>query len=87
MENPDVLVHKVGRKIAELRRKAGLTQEELAEKLGVGWRYVSRAERGENLTLQTMVKIANALEIRVKALLNEPRDVRIKQGRPKTKRQ
>lgn len=86
MENPDVLVHKVGRKIAELRRKAGLTQEELAEKLGVGWRYVSRAERGENLTLQTMVKIANALGVRVKTLLNEPRNVEIKTGRPKKRR-
>jgi len=86
VENPDALVHKVGRKIAELRRKAGLTQEELAEKLGVGWRYVSRAERGENLTLQTMVKIANALGVRVKALLNEPRNVAIKTGRPRKRR-
>lgn len=86
VERPEILIHKVGRKIAELRRKAGLTQEELAEKLGVGWRYVSRAERGENLSLLTMAKIANALGVRVKALLNEPRTIAIKQGRPKQKR-
>jgi len=33
-EGLEVLIHK----IAELRRKAELTQEEPAEKLGVGWR-------------------------------------------------
>ncbi len=66
MEDPEILVRKVGRRIAELRRKAGLTQEALAEELGVGWRYVSRAERGENLTLQTMAKIANVFGVRVK---------------------
>jgi ribosome-binding protein aMBF1 (putative translation factor) len=39
---PERLVADVGLKIAELRRKAGLTQEELAAKLGVTARYVAR---------------------------------------------
>jgi transcriptional regulator with XRE-family HTH domain len=86
VEDPELLLRKIGRRIAELRRKAGFTQEELAEQLGVGWRYVSRAERGENLTLQTMAKIANVFGVRVKSLLNEPRSVEIKAGRPKHRR-
>jgi DNA-binding transcriptional regulator YiaG len=77
----------VGRRIHELRRKVGLTQEELAVSLRVGWRYVSRAERGEeNLTLETLARVANALGVRVKSLLNEPRTLEIKAGRPKLKR-
>ncbi len=85
MEDPEILVQKVGRRIAELRKQAGLTQEELAERLGVGWRYLSRAERGENLTLRTMAKIANVLGVEVKSLLNKPRTLAVKPGRPKRK--
>lgn len=84
MEDPKLLKKKIGRRIHELRRKAGFTQEELAVELGVGWRYVSRAERGqENLTLETMAKIATVLGVRVKSLLNEPRTLESKAGRPK----
>lgn len=86
MEDPKVLVRKVGRRIAELRKQAGLTQEELAERMGLGWRYISRAERGENLTLFTMAKIANVFEVRVKSLLNEPKSLEVKSGRPKKRR-
>lgn len=32
----------------ETRRKAGLTQDDMAEKLGIGQSYVSKLERGEN---------------------------------------
>lgn len=86
MEDPSKVILRVGRRIAELRRKSGKTQEELAEELGVGWRYVSRAERGrENLTLETLVKIATGLRVKTKDLLEEPAaDVKkIRPGRPK----
>jgi transcriptional regulator with XRE-family HTH domain len=84
VEDPEVLVLKVGRRIAELRQLAGLTQEELAEQLGVGWRYLSRAERGENLTLRTMAKIANVFGVEVRSLLKKPRSMNVsKPGRPK----
>ncbi len=40
---------KTGKFIAELRRKAGLTQQQLGEKLGVTNKTVSRWENGGSL--------------------------------------
>lgn len=37
---------KIGKLIAKLRRKKGLTQQELADKFGIGYRAVSKWERG-----------------------------------------
>ena len=85
MEDPKKLIRQVGRRIAELRHQAGKTQEEMAEELGVGWRYLSKAERGlENLTLETLAKIAGALGVRARELLDEPApDARVvRRGRP-----
>ena len=41
--------NKIGKLIAELRRKQGLTQEQLGEKVGVGFRSVSKWECGKTL--------------------------------------
>lgn len=40
---------KIGRFIAELRKSKGMTQEEMAERLGVSGKTVSRLENGRNL--------------------------------------
>ena len=40
---------KIGKLIADLRRKQGLTQEQLGEKVGVGFRSVSKWECGKTL--------------------------------------
>ena len=40
---------KIGKLIASLRNKLGLTQQELGDKIGVGFRAVSKWERGLNL--------------------------------------
>ena len=40
---------KIGRFIAELRKSKGMTQEEMAERLGVSGKTVSRWENGRNL--------------------------------------
>lgn len=40
---------KIGKLIADLRRKQGLTQEQLGEKVGVGFRAVSKWECGKTL--------------------------------------
>ena len=40
---------KIGKFIAELRRDRGMTQEQMAEKLGVSAKSVSRWENGRNL--------------------------------------
>lgn len=65
-EDPEQLIKHVGRRIAELREGAGLTQTELATRLGISPANLHRMERGDqNLTLRTMARVANALEVRV----------------------
>lgn len=49
---------KIGKLIADLRRKQGLTQEQLGEKVGVGFRAVSKWETGK-----TLPDIANINEL------------------------
>ena len=54
----------IGRRIKELRKRKGLSQESLAERAETSQNYLSRMERGtENPTLDMFIKLANALEI------------------------
>jgi transcriptional regulator with XRE-family HTH domain len=56
----------VGRRVAEIRRERRVTQEQLAERLGVAARYVQSVEYGnENLTLDSLAKLARALGVDV----------------------
>lgn len=60
-----------GKRVAELRRKTGLSQEHFAFKCGVDRTYIGTIERGEKSpTLNTIVKIANALGITKSELFN-----------------
>lgn len=53
---------KMGKRIAEIRKHKGITQETLAEKTGVCPQYLSRIECGKcKPSLETMVNIVNAL--------------------------
>ncbi|MBI4956365.1 MAG: helix-turn-helix transcriptional regulator [Myxococcales bacterium] len=70
--------------MAELRRAAGHTQASFAERLGVATKYYQRIERGlENLTLQTMERLAGALGVDLAALLERAEPVIPRRGRPK----
>ena len=52
----------VGKRLAGIRREKGLSQKELAKKMGVSQQLVSRIEKGsENIALGTIAKIAHAL--------------------------
>lgn len=54
----------IGRRIKELRKSKGLSQEKLAEKAETSPNYLSRMERGtENPTLDMLIKLTNALEV------------------------
>lgn len=69
--DPRRLLRDVGRRIAEARRRRGLTQEQLAELLRVSERYLRRIEAGEeNLTLMSLARIADKLGTPVAALLD-----------------
>lgn len=66
---------RIGTFIAELRREKNWTQEQLAEKLGVSNRSVSRWENGKTLPdLSLMYCICNVLGITIQELLNGARE-------------
>jgi len=61
----------LGKRIKELRNKKGLTQEELAELVGVGERNLSKIECGNNfVTADTLSKILMALDLDAKDLFD-----------------
>lgn len=80
------VVKDVGRRIAEIREASGRTQETFAKVLRATPQYVSRLERGRNITLHTLVRVANALKVSPQVLLAAParRESRSR-GRPKRK--
>lgn len=56
--------HKVGRRIAAARHRAGLTAKALAECADLDITHMQRIERGEmNPTLSTLAQVAIALEV------------------------
>lgn len=61
---------KIGKQIASLRRQAGLTQEQLGEKLGVTNKTVSRWENGNYMPdIEMLVPLAKEFHVSVDALL------------------
>jgi DNA-binding XRE family transcriptional regulator len=61
----------LGRKIRELRKKKGWSQEEFADKCGIGRAHMSLIERGQqNLTLATLWTITRQLEVSMSYILN-----------------
>lgn len=64
-----------GKYIKAARIKAGLTQEGLAQKLGVPYQSISQWERGKRKPkIETLQKIADALEIPLTDLLPNSQD-------------
>ena len=65
---------KVGKFIAECRKKQGMTQNQLAEKLSITDRAVSKWETGKAMPDSSiMLELCDALEITVNDLLNGER--------------
>ena len=61
----------LGRRIKELRESKDLTQEQLAEKIGIGHRNLSKIECGNNfVTSETLSKIISALQVEAKDLFD-----------------
>jgi len=59
-----------GDRVREIRKKKGLSQEELAYKADLHRTYIGMIERAEkNITLINIEKIANALEIEIADLI------------------
>lgn len=61
----------IGERLKAERRKSGLTQEQLAEKIGTKKSFISRVERGHtDIQLSTLVKLFRGLgcQVRVRIL-------------------
>ena len=62
---------KIGKLISSIRKEKGMTQEDLANKLGVGAQAVSKWERGINIPDVSLLKnLANELGVSVNDLLS-----------------
>jgi transcriptional regulator with XRE-family HTH domain len=66
------LLKTFGRSVRSLRKRRGLSQEDLAEKSGISRNYVSDIERGvRNPGLLVMVALAKALRVSLRELVEE----------------
>lgn len=56
----------IGQTLKTMRRNAGLTQAQLAEKAGLSEKHISKIEQGTNLpTLDNFLKIADILNLNI----------------------
>ncbi len=62
---------KVGLKIRDIRKEKGISQLELANKIGVSQAYITYLENGQrNIDLKMLEKIAKALDVSIEELMN-----------------
>ena len=65
-EEKQAVRDRIGARISQLRKEAGLTQEQLSESAGLQRTHVSRIEAGKYaVTLETVEAIAQALNMKV----------------------
>jgi len=60
----------LGKRIKEIRTARNMTQEYLAEKIGVEQRNISYIERGLTFPSQYLLKLADALDVSISDLLD-----------------
>jgi len=61
----------IEKKLKELRKKTGWSQQKLAEKAGLSYNVITKIEQGaaKNPNIQTMIKLADAFGISIDELL------------------
>lgn len=64
---------KIAMQMLDKMEQTGMTQQQLAQKMGCSQQYVSKILKGkENLSLETLFKIENSLGIRILSTENIP---------------
>ncbi len=59
-----------GKRVREMRKSKGISQERLAEMAGIDRSYMGNIERGEkNVTLKKVYEICDALEVKIQNLV------------------
>jgi transcriptional regulator with XRE-family HTH domain len=67
----------IGSRIRELRKKKGLSQEELGGRAKLHYTYIGAVERGEkNVSVVTLNKIARALGISLNEIFIFPKEIK-----------
>lgn len=59
----DTRIHDIGTLIQEERIRRGLTQEDLGKRVGVGKAQISKIENGRSLTIKTIMKVLDTLNL------------------------
>ncbi len=68
---PHKTIKVLGKKIQKLRKQKGMSQEELAEKLGFSRVYMGYIEQGrESPSLKLVIKLAKKLGVKVEDLFH-----------------
>lgn len=71
----------IGQRIRQYRLQRGLTQMELAERIGVSYQQVQKYEQDRSqITLQRLYRLAEALDVPLVALVVERRGSRVSEG-------
>ncbi|DAA81336.1 MAG TPA: XRE family transcriptional regulator [Cyanobacteria bacterium UBA10660] len=65
------IIKKIAFNIKVERMRKNLTQFQLAEMIDVHEKYIGKVESGkQNLTIKTLIKLANALDIKLSKLVD-----------------
>ena len=83
VEAAEKLIADVGQRIAEIRRERGWTQQEAADRLKMEPQSLQRLERGTNLTIRSLARIAGVLGVPTVALFEPPKTRERRSGRPR----
>ena len=82
--DPERVCRDIGRRIAELRESRALTQEQLSGMLASSSQWISQLEAGRNMTVHSLVRVANALRVPVQRLFDAPKAAAPRRaGRPR----
>lgn len=76
VENDNNIVFvKIGNRIRQYRKNAGLTQEKLSEKIGITPKHLSKLEAGRhNPHFDTIILLAKELDVPIDAFLEDVED-------------
>lgn len=71
----------IAKRLKELRKEHNWTQQKLAEKAGLSFNAITKIEQGaaEHPTLKTLLKLADALEVTLDALVGRNKTINKKE--------
>ena len=69
--NESLKLRKIATRIKELRKNSALTQEQLAEKANIDYKFFQKIENGtRNITVNTLIRICDSLNVTLKDFFN-----------------